>query len=628
VIRKSNTVRTCALRLLLGAAWLVVALPAGAQMDCTDCHDVDIEAFADGIHGFVECTECHAGAEEIPHAEGSMQAGCALCHDDVVLEYNASVHGTGAQPGLIDAPKCDECHGPTHTLLPSSDPASPVHRERLADTCSGCHADPEALEQLEFPIARPLEAYEASVHARGLIEGQDAATCNDCHGSHAIFRPPDPRSSVFHARVPGTCGQCHGEIEQAYRESVHGKASKYGVREAPVCTDCHGEHRILSPLERGSPIYATNIPKMVCGRCHGDLRLVEKYGLSVDTVSAYDDSYHGLASRAGKATVASCASCHGVHDTLPSSDPRSHVHADNLAATCGKCHPGAGTKFAIGSVHTLPTQKEFPAVYYTRVVYLWLIYLTVGGMVVHNLLDLYRKAKMPPPTAYAVPTQPDRPRMLLGFRLAHGLLGSSFIVLGYTGFALKYPEAWWAKPFVLLESGLDVRGGLHRAAAVAMLLALGLHMVHLVLSVQARRCIAKMRPGMEDLRELGERLSYYVGRRRTPPAAPELGYPEKLEYLALMWGILIMTVTGFALWLDDFVLHYGPKWITDLATVIHFYEAVLATLAIIVWHFYFVIFDPVVYPMDTAWLTGQAPRGRLLEREAHVSQEPPPPKGK
>ena len=89
-----------------------------------------------------------------------------------------------------------------------------------------------------------------------------------------------------------------------------------------------------------------------------------------------------------------------------------------------------------------------------------------------------------------------------------------------------------------------------------------------------------------------------------------------------------MTVTGFALWLDDLVLHYGPKWITDLATVIHFYEAVLATLAIIVWHFYFVIFDPVVYPMDTAWLTGKSPPGRVHERGEDLRQAPPPDEGR
>jgi len=197
-------------------------------------------------------------------------------------------------------------------------------------------------------------------------------------------------------------------------------------------------------------------------------------------------------------------------------------------------------------------------------------------------------------------------------------------MLGYTGFALKYPETWWAAPVVHWENGL--RGGLHRGAAVAMPIALGLHGVHIAINPRARACIAGMRPSMEDLKELGERLSYYLGRRATPPLSPKIGYPEKLEYLALMWGILIMSVTGLMLWFDDLVLRLGPKWIADVATAIHFYEAVLATLAILVWHFYFVIFDPVVYPLDMAWWTGKSPSGRLLERGAGMQRKPPPEK--
>jgi hypothetical protein len=77
-----------------------------------------------------------------------------------------------------------------------------------------------------------------------------------------------------------------------------------------------------------------------------------------------------------------------------------------------------------------------------------------------------------------------------------------------------------------------------------------------------------------------------------------------------------MALTGFILWFENLTLQYLPKWVADVSTVIHFYEAVLASLAILVWHFYFVIFDPVVYPMDTAWLTGKEVPGRTLERTA------------
>ncbi len=124
-----------------------------------------------------------------------------------------------------------------------------------------------------------------------------------------------------------------------------------------------------------------------------------------------------------------------------------------------------------------------------------------------------------------------------------------------------------------------------------------------------------MRPTRDDWRELKERIAFLAGRRPDPPITPWLGYPEKMEYLAVVWGSVIMGVTGFVLWFDDFFLRWLPKWVMDVSTVIHFYEAVLATLAILVWHLYFVIFDPVVYPMDTAWLTGRSAPGRSLERQ-------------
>jgi len=354
---------------------------------------------------------------------------------------------------------------------------------------------------------------------------------------------------------------------------------------------------------------------MTCGRCHSDLRLAEKFGLPADKVPAYEDSYHGLALRSGVTTVAHCGSCHGLHDILPSSDPESHVHRDNLAKTCGRCHPGAGTTFAIGLVHVLPTEARHVAIYYIRQIYLWLIYLVIGGMVLHNLLDFSRKVRTPPGMT-AAPGLSDEERMRPGFRIAHGLLVVSFTLLVYTGFALKYPETWWARPLLLWESSPGLRGWLHRLAAVAMLVAVVFHFLHLASSRRARACIAGMRPTWEDLGEFRERLRYFVGLRKDPPPTGPIGYAEKLEYLSLMWGIVVMTVTGFLLWFETLVLRWLPKWITDVAVVIHFYEAILATLAILVWHFYFVIFDPVVYPMDTAWLTGRSPRGRLLKRRS------------
>jgi cytochrome b subunit of formate dehydrogenase len=78
--------------------------------------------------------------------------------------------------------------------------------------------------------------------------------------------------------------------------------------------------------------------------------------------------------------------------------------------------------------------------------------------------------------------------------------------------------------------------------------------------------------------------------------------------------MLVMTLTGLLLWSSDLALRYFPKWLTDVATAVHFYEAVLAALAIAIWHLYWVVFDPEVYPMDWSWWNGQAPASRVRER--------------
>jgi cytochrome b subunit of formate dehydrogenase len=274
----------------------------------------------------------------------------------------------------------------------------------------------------------------------------------------------------------------------------------------------------------------------------------------------------------------------------------------------------------------LPQERQEPVIYWVRQIYLWLIWVVVGGMVLHNLLDLRRKMKAP----FVRPVIPlaERPvRMYFGFRLAHGVLMVSFTVLAYTGFALKWPEAWWATPLIAWEEELGLRGLIHRIAAVAMLAAFVYHFVHLAVDRKARACIFAMMPRRADLRELSERLQWFFGRRREMPRSPAVGYPEKAEYLALVWGTVVMAVTGFLLWFENLTLRWLPGWVADLSTVVHFYEAILATLAILVWHFYFVIFDPLVYPMDTAWLDGREAPGRTLERsESVVAVSPAEPK--
>jgi hypothetical protein len=76
----------------------------------------------------------------------------------------------------------------------------------------------------------------------------------------------------------------------------------------------------------------------------------------------------------------------------------------------------------------------------------------------------------------------------------------------------------------------------------------------------------------------------------------------------------VTSVTGLMLWFINGTLRYLPSWVADVATAIHFYEAILATLSILVWHFYWMIFDPDVYPVDRTFWNGRPPASRVLER--------------
>ncbi len=594
-----------------------VALPR-----CADCHDEAASHVAGSVHGDAlgdeACADCHGGAHVARAPNGPPGSLCESCHPDVVGAYRGSVHAAQLEGG---GAACRSCHGPAHDMLAAADPGARVAKANLPDTCGACHANPNFLARHAIPMARPVEAYRLSVHGRAVAAGNDeAASCSDCHGSHDILPERDPRSRINHWAVARTCGGCHGAIAKAYADSIHGQATARGVRDAPVCTDCHGEHAILAPSEPNSLVNPARVSTTTCGHCHSDERLERKFNLPRDKVPSFEDSYHGLALRAGSLTVANCASCHGVHDILPSSDRRSTVNPANLAKTCGKCHPGAGSRFKVGPVHVRSeSASENVVVRVIRLAYVFLIIpFTLGFMALHNALDFLIKLIRP---AHRESSGEEVPRMALHFRIAHALVVVSFPTLVYTGFALKFPGSWWAAPLLAFEGQVDVRGLVHRGAAVVLLLALVYHLVHLLLVRRDRRILGKLWPRVQDLRDLLAMLRHNLGARVARPRFHTFSYAEKAEYWAFMWGTVVMAASGFVLWFNNLTLEFLPKWVSDAATALHYYEAILATFSILIWHFYMVIFDPDVYPMDRSWLTGKTSADHLRHTRPEYYRE-------
>ena len=559
-MRRGTGVAACVVR-QLGLVMLGLFLgEAGARLQAADaaapveCSSCHDQAgkLEKSAHTGLPCETCHESHEKYPHPAGVAKPVCSTCHGDQGGDYAGSVHGLARKNGNEGAPDCAICHGSAHELIP-------------------------------------------------------------------------PKSQAFRTAVPDTCGMCHSEVVEQYRASVHGQALARGITQAPLCTDCHGEHKIVKHTSAASPVNAAHI-RDTCGSCHGDVRLTRKFGMPADRLVSFDSSFHGLAAKSGSQTVANCSSCHGVHDILPSSDPKSKINAKNLPQTCGQCHAGAGSRFAISQVHIAEGQTEPAALRLVREFYLFLIPVTIGLMMLHNGGDWVRKLVRLRFVAQAfvpagVPAKPAKAphaeiRMLPFERIQHAILVISFFTLVWTGFALKYSGQDWARPLLLMEGARSMRSLIHRVAAVVFMSVAVTHLVSLLASRKLRAHWKEMLPNINDPREALSNFAYNLGLGDRKPARSAHSYVEKAEYWAVAWGAVVMVASGLFLWANSLVLKLLPKAWLDVATSVHFYEAVLATLAIVVWHLYSIIFDPDVYPLNTAFLTGNS-----VKREEH-SKEP------
>lgn len=625
------------------AVFMVPARVASGQstddIQCADCHSVESLAkragvtparIEESIHAGLDCTDCHQDLTLHnlerdplrPHGTRVTPVDCGMCHEDVDEQY--VMHGrlqVGADP---DLPKCWSCHG-SHDMLPSSDRRSRVHAVNLPKTCQHCHTDLDLVKRHLTLNDKPILLFDSSVHGRGTKKGLTAvATCSDCHSAaneegertaHRILSPADPRSTLYRLNIPDTCGKCHEYITQDYWAGIHGQFVKRGSMDAPVCTTCHGEHGIISPSDPRSPVSSARLAEQTCAPCHESAVLNEKYGLPGGRLASYIDSYHGLKSKAGDTTVANCASCHEAHRILPSSDPTSSIHPDNLKHTCGECHPRITEELARTQIHETSTGLRTGWPQFFRNLYIVLIVATIGAMLIHNAADWYRAVRR-------LKAKPFIRRLTPGETAQHWVLMISFIVLVITGFSLRFSEAVWVRYLFGWERGFELRGILHRIAAVIMILSSIWHLFYLF-TARGRMWFKDMLARKSDFAHVKENMLYYSGLREEGPRFKRFSYMEKLEYWALVWGTIIMSVTGLVLWFDNFLVDTWrlPKVFLDIALVVHYYEAWLATLAILVWHMYGTVFKPGVYPMNPAWISGRMPQD--MHEEEHPGDAQP-----
>jgi uncharacterized protein with PIN domain len=369
-----------------------------ADRDCLHCHsNRQIRASKDGRSLFVQvneltssshikvaCSQCHSdvNASHVRACETiQKKVDCASCHAEVGQQYQKSMHGQLLAKNDPNAPNCKECHG-THGVHGKAEPSSPTFATNVPILCARCHREgKKAAARYTGGEHEIIEHYGESIHGKGLMKSGLTVTamCTNCHTAHSVQPRSDSTSSVNSRNLPATCGKCHYGIEEKFEKSIHSTFVSTSSKPLPVCNDCHSAHTIRRADEEG---FKHEIMTK-CGRCHEEI------------AKTYFDTYHGKVSQLGYTKTAKCYDCHGAHDILPISDPKSHLSHDNVIGTCQKCHSGANRRFAGYLTHaTHHDPQKYPILFWVfwGMTSLLVVTFTLSG--IHTLLWLPRALKM------------------------------------------------------------------------------------------------------------------------------------------------------------------------------------------------------------------------------------------
>lgn len=204
-------------------------------------------------------------------------------------------------------------------------------------------------------------------------------------------------------------------------------------------------------------------------------------------------------------------------------------------------------------------------------------------------------------------------RFTVGRRIEHVIWFTTFIILAVTGLPQKFHNATWAQGVVLLLGGIEFVRLIHRIAATVMIGAFVYHVVYglNLLLVKGERFY--MFPTFKDVKDVFANVKYFLGLSKEGPQYDRFNYVEKFDYWAVFWGMAIMAGSGLVLWVPSLFTRILPGVIIPLSKAAHSDEALLAILAIFLWHMYNAHFNPRIFPFNTTIFTGKISRERMIE---------------
>lgn len=543
----------------------------------------------------LDCAGCHGTGKTLPNLVGDK------FHKDAHGAMARGIHGTAAASGRRSA-TCVSCHtvnGDMTTALPAEDPRSTVNRANMAETCGACHQE-------------ALGTFHLSIHGSRRDAGETKpASCADCHGSHEILPVADINSTLSReATASTTCVKCHSGEVADYLRSSHGLALKSGNEKAPNCTTCH---TAVSHQPAPLSLRDFNLQTVsTCIQCHET------------QAPSFRDTFHGQATAFEFKPAATCADCHTSHKNLPSVDPLSSVHKDNLIQTCAACHSNANAGFVTYDPHPQPNNPErSQLVYYVSHFMEWLLIGVFSFFGIHTLL-WFQRSLVAYFTEKHEETDEDKQyviRFARIHRFTHVLIVVSFIILAATGLPLMFYYTPWGQTFEVLLGGLGPMRILHRICAVITLIYVAVHLYYVVRKAAFERNLwilygpDSMMIRKQDFIDVFNMLRWflYLGPR---PKLDRWTYWEKFDYFAVFWGVPVIGLSGLMLWFPEVVTMLLPGVVLNLAMIVHGEEALLATAFIFAFHFFHNHLRPENFPMDISIFTGKLTLARFKEERA------------
>ncbi|MCE5313846.1 MAG: cytochrome b/b6 domain-containing protein [Armatimonadota bacterium] len=393
---------------------------------------------------------------------------------------------------------------------------------------------------------------------------------------------------------------------------------------------------------------------------------MQRYGISASAISSYEHSYHGRAFlHFGQTKSATCTDCHGAHSILA---------PNNAGHTCTKCHHKTKNKLAAPGVSHLALRiNDSPLLKIERLFFKTLtltimlclammitfdlygrlfrrspshktcrliailialgFYCLVGGIAIaaFNLraaqhlcivwaimtASAYIIHKLRQPSAVKKRSDRYYTRFNLAQRAQHILLAGSFTLLVITGMPLRYADISWTHHFNTLFGGFQGARIAHRVGAIILIITWIWHCIDLIFRWKQTGFSLKswsMWPNRKDITDLIHTIQYNLSLQPERPHYDRFHFRQKFDYLAVCWGMPIMVASGLVLWFPAAAGSLLPSIAQPVAWIAHSDEALLAMLAIVVWHLYNVHLNPDNFPSNQSWLTGKLSESEM-ERE-------------